>query len=86
VLTRIEGQRDEMPPWITELRKANRQPSDTALGGLITEVFLRTVSRPPTVEEIKQARADLAAAGDPVTGLRDLLWVMLNTREFTVNH
>jgi len=29
---------------------------------------------------------DLAAAGDPIDGARDLLWVMLNTREFMVNH
>jgi hypothetical protein len=32
------------------------------------------------------ARADIAAAKDPITGVRDLLWVMINTREFTVNH
>jgi len=53
---------------------------------LVTEVFLRTVSRPPTDEERRKAREDLAAAGDPIDGARDLLWVMLNTREFMVNH
>ena len=53
---------------------------------LIAEVFLRAVSRPPTGEEMQQARTDIAKAGDPISGVRDLLWVMLNTREFTVNH
>ena len=53
---------------------------------LIDEVFLRTVSRPSTGEEMQQARADIAKAGDSISGVRDLLWVMLNTREFTVNH
>ena len=53
---------------------------------LINEVFLRTVSRPATAEEILKAREDIAAAKDPVNGVRDLLWAMLNTREFIVNH
>ncbi len=51
----------------------------------IREVFLRTVSRPPTAAEFTQAKADLAAAKSPVEGIRDLLWAMLNTREFLVN-
>ncbi len=52
----------------------------------IRQVFLRTVSRPPTELEFTKARADLAAAKTPVDGVRDLLWAMLNTREFMVNH
>ncbi|MBI3875830.1 MAG: DUF1553 domain-containing protein, partial [Verrucomicrobia bacterium] len=53
---------------------------------LIVEAFLRTVSRPPTERELKQAKDDIAAARDPIDGVRDLLWAMLNTREFMVNH
>jgi Protein of unknown function (DUF1549)/Protein of unknown function (DUF1553) len=52
----------------------------------IEEVFLRTVSRPPTNDELAKARADVDAASDKVNGVRDLLWAMLNTREFMVNH
>ena len=52
----------------------------------ITQVFLRTVSRPPTATEFEKARADLAAANSPAEGVRELLWAMLNTREFMVNH
>jgi hypothetical protein len=50
------------------------------------EVFLRTVSRLPTPAEMAQARQDIAAAASPVDGIRELLWAMLNTREFMVNH
>jgi hypothetical protein len=83
LLARIDGQRDAMPAWITELRDA---PRSRDAAQLATEVFLRTVSRPPTAEELQQARADIAAAKDPISGVRDLLWAMLNTREFLVNH
>jgi len=53
---------------------------------IITQVFLRTVSRPPTATEIEKAKADFAAAKSPADGARELLWAMLNTREFMVNH
>jgi len=52
----------------------------------IREAFLRTVSRPPSEEEIAKAKADVAAAHSPLDGLRELMWAMLNTREFIVNH
>ncbi|MCD6048860.1 MAG: hypothetical protein K0Q55_263, partial [Verrucomicrobia bacterium] len=53
---------------------------------VITEIYLRTVSRFPTTAEMKLAKEDLAAAKDPVDGVRDVLWAMLNSREFLVNH
>jgi hypothetical protein len=53
---------------------------------LIEEVFLRTVSRPPTKTEISHAKQDIHAAGNLIDGLRELLWALLNTREFMVNH
>lgn len=56
------------------------------LDELITEVFLRTVSRYPTPKERANAKADIEAAKDPVDGLREVLWAMLNTKEFMVNH
>lgn len=52
----------------------------------ITQVFLRTVSRPPTATEIEKARVDIGAANSTSEGVRELLWAMLNTREFMVNH
>jgi hypothetical protein len=52
----------------------------------IEEAFLRTVSRLPTAAELAKAKEDVAAAPTPVDGVRDLLWAMLNTREFMVNH
>jgi hypothetical protein len=55
-------------------------------GALIEEAFLRTVSRPPSASELAMAKKDIAAAPNQVDGVRDLLWAMLNTKEFIVNH
>ena len=88
MLARIESQREETPAWIAELRVADRLQrfGSDKIDPIITEIFLRTVSRPPTVGELQKARTDIAAAKDPINGVRDLLWAMLSTREFTVNH
>ncbi len=65
-------------------RARQRKPVD--FNRAIEEVFLRTVSRPPTGDEFEKAKADLTAANNPVDGVRELFWAMLNTREFMVNH
>jgi hypothetical protein len=62
----------------------DRKPVE--LDRVIEEVFLRTVSRLPTAPEFQQARQDVAGARTPLDGVRELLWAMLNTREFVVNH
>jgi hypothetical protein len=84
LLAKIEGYGGKSSSFIAELRRDKNQSMDT--DSVISDVFLRTVSRPPTSEEITEAKADIAAAKTPVDGVRDLLWVMVNTREFKVNH
>ncbi len=78
---------DRKGGWLHEIRARMAHagaPVDT--GTLIAEAFLRTLSRRPTATEIQRSREHLARAGDPMEGLRDLLWALLNTREFITNH
>jgi len=86
---KYEGQIKELEQRIERVKAEiataqERKPID--FDRAIEDVFLRTVSRRPTPEEITKAKADLAAAPTPVDGVRELLWAMLNTREFMVNH
>ncbi|MFM8474196.1 MAG: DUF1549 domain-containing protein [Planctomycetaceae bacterium] len=53
---------------------------------VITEAWLRTLSRFPTADELQTAHAHIKNAQDPVEGIRSVLWALLNTREFVVNH
>ncbi|MSR32411.1 MAG: DUF1553 domain-containing protein [Gemmataceae bacterium] len=50
------------------------------------KLFLATLSRKPTPEETEKMNAFLAKAGDSRTGLSDILWVLMNSSEFTLNH
>jgi hypothetical protein len=56
------------------------------LPAAIEELYLVTMSRPPRPEEAKKAQEWVAKAQTPREGLQDLLWVLLNSREFLFNH
>jgi hypothetical protein len=53
---------------------------------LVREAYLRTVSRAPTDDEMTKSLAYLGESNTLEAGLRDLVWALLNTKEFIVNH
>ena len=70
-----------------------KQPANTRrpitereLDRLINETFLRTLSRFPTGTELAKARVDVGGSIDKIAGVKDLLWALLNTKEFLANH
>ena len=52
----------------------------------IEELYLVTLSRPPTADEAAKAAGWVTSAPTRREGLQDLLWVLLNCREFLFNH
>ncbi|MFO1021472.1 MAG: DUF1549 domain-containing protein [Planctomycetales bacterium] len=52
----------------------------------IREAYLRTLSRPPTPEEVDRCKQHLRDSKDYLASSRDLVWALLNTKEFIVNH
>ncbi|MCO6459185.1 MAG: DUF1549 domain-containing protein [Pirellulaceae bacterium] len=74
---------------LTPAARKGREPAevpDETTNAVIREAYLRTISRPPADEELAACRGHLAAAATVQDGLRDLLWALLNTKEFVVNH
>jgi hypothetical protein len=55
-------------------------------GQAVNELYLATVSRPPRLEELEKAKVWLRTAPSTKQGLQDLLWSLLNSREFLFNH
>ncbi|MDX2035742.1 MAG: DUF1553 domain-containing protein [Isosphaeraceae bacterium] len=53
---------------------------------LIRTLYLLTFSRPPDPEEIEVATKAIRAAPDRAQGAQDLLWGLLNSKEFLFNH
>lgn len=52
----------------------------------IEELYLWTLSRTPTPSEIEACMGYVRASATPQRGLEDVMWSLLNTREFQLNH
>jgi hypothetical protein len=57
--------------------------SDTKI---IEELYLATLSRFPTENEMMTALLSFGKAKDPQKEAEDLLWALLNSKEFLFNH
>jgi hypothetical protein len=68
------------------MHEIGRSQVPTVLREMIREAYLRTLSREPTDDERERAFAHIAEASDIKVGLRDVIWALVNTKEFIVNH
>lgn len=62
------------------------QDTDQLIESLIKSTYLRTLSRYPTDDELQRSLEFIRDSDDTVSGIRGLLWALLNTKEFIVNH
>jgi len=62
------------------------EPSPADLASIVRQAYLRTLSRPPTEAEAARAQAYFGETASVHEAARDLLWALLNTKEFLVNH
>ncbi len=53
---------------------------------VVQQAYLRSLSRYPTASESERAAKYFEETGDPARGAKDLLWALINTKEFIVNH
>jgi hypothetical protein len=61
-------------------------PDADEVAAIVKQAYLRTLSRLPTAAEQERAAGYFREAGDVRIAARDLLWALLNTKEFVVNH
>ena len=59
---------------------------EVATSEIVQEVYLRTLSRYPTGHELERCQTYIRDAEDTLNGIRGVLWAVLNTKEFIVNH
>jgi hypothetical protein len=55
-------------------------------GKRVEELFLATVGRPPSAAELAACLKFVTDAGSPERGLQGVLWSLVNTREFLLQH
>ncbi len=68
------------------LRSAKTNSPKIQLADFVEEAYLRTLSRLPTEEESKRCITFIQEDDDLTNGLTGVLWALINTKEFVVNH
>jgi hypothetical protein len=67
--------------WLKQLGRGPKQDAPE----LVRQAYLRVLSRLPDAREAGLAVEHLQQSGDILAGMRDLMWALLNTKEFSVN-
>ncbi len=67
-------------------RIENALKAKHATKDIIDELYLVTLSRKPRPEEMSKSNEWIASAKNSREGLQDLLWTLVNSREFLFNH
>jgi hypothetical protein len=80
-LAKDEQRSDKKPKQPAEKPAVTLTPEQ-----LIEEAYLRTFGRYPNAEEKKNGMEYIQGSADLASGLRDLVWALLNSKEFVVNH
>jgi hypothetical protein len=85
---KFQGQLNSLRKQVAQQQKetipAKVEPDAVKL--LVETAYLRTLSRFPAPEELATATQYVVDEGNLTTGLQDVLWALVNTKEFIVNH
>ena len=84
----IESRIAELEKAAADKKEAAELPGRLALENqeVIRQAYLRTLGRLPTDDEVQRCQDYIASAESPAAGAKGLLWALLNTKEFIVNH
>ncbi|MFN9717337.1 MAG: DUF1549 and DUF1553 domain-containing protein [Planctomycetota bacterium] len=71
--------------WLEDIRR-HPDPTQEQRRQWIHEAWLRAFSRPPRTAEVERVMQHLQTSKSVAVGMEDLLWSLLNTKEFLLNH
>ena len=77
----VLGKLDDRQGRLPRLLKSNRDDRE-----LIVELYLAALSRYPTDDELKLHQEYISAAPARADGMKDVLWTLMNVREFLFIH
>lgn len=79
---------DRRGGWIDQITRQLKDKDDKPMAPetLVTQAYLRTLTREPSADEMSRSLRYLEQEPDRANGVRGLLWALINTKEFIVNH
>jgi hypothetical protein len=81
-------QRLDESDWLTEAAAKLESAADAGAerNRVVRSAYLRTVGRPPTDDDLARIEKHFTEAASPAEALHDVLWALLNSKEFLLNH
>ena len=83
-LTQLENELADLKKEAAKVQA--EKPADEQVSGCVIDAYLRTVSRYPTQDELARSLQYVQESDEALDGVRDVLWALINTKEFIVNH
>jgi hypothetical protein len=77
----VEGKVANLNGYLANLLELKPEPDE-----IVENLYLRSVCRPPSAEELSHWSNELKQAASLHDAAEDLFWALLNSREFTFNH
>ena len=77
----VEGKVSHLNGYLANLLKLEPEPDE-----VVENLYMRTLCRPPTAEELSHWTHELKQATSLREAAEDLFWALLNSREFAFNH
>jgi hypothetical protein len=71
---------------VQEVPKSQDAMTDERASWIAENAYLRTLSRKPKAHELATSIAYLKSEADPVKAVEGLMWGLINTKEFILNH
>jgi len=89
-LLKLQSQIAKSKEVMSELRKtinlAESQKVEMDIQEVVTQAYLRTLSRTPTQQELARCESHIRGDKDLINGVTGVMWALVNTKEFIVNH
>ena len=80
------GQQVQKPRKQKTVEKTIVETKPADKSSLVRQAYLRTLSRYPSEAELSRSISSIDGEENVVDGLRGLMWALINTKEFIVNH
>lgn len=77
----LQGKLKDGSGALAQLLKSGKKDPE-----IIEELFLRAFARRPTAAELESVQKSIAQAPSRDEGVQDLLWALINSKEFMFNH
>ncbi|MCP4190776.1 MAG: DUF1553 domain-containing protein [Planctomycetaceae bacterium] len=72
--------------WIIQIEDDEQKQRLIETNDLVEQAWLRTVNRPPSPAEFKRSLRHIDSVMTVSEGISDLMWALINTKEFLLNH